>query len=249
MPSRPTDIMIKCLGSFIKDGDYVFHGLNSIIPQLAMAYASLYLRKDFVWHGVTEQFMIDPKSFKAYPSSGDPNSGKDHLGIVTMVDAFDIASKGLMDLMYFGAAQIDEEANINLSVIGNYENPRVRLPGGAAVAYLYPLVKRIIIWSRHDPRVLVKKVDFITASGRRRIENNMKTLLCTNKALIEFTKDGPMLRAIFEGLDVNDVISSTGGMSINLGSEVSVISSLSSDELEAITSADPDGLRYEENYG
>ncbi|MGC8566683.1 MAG: CoA-transferase, partial [Caldisphaera sp.] len=170
MSAKPTDLMIKCLGSHIENKDYVYHGLDSVLPQIAMVYAARYLKKDFIWHSVVEPFMAQPESVKINPSTGDPYSEQGHIGIVTTIDAFDLAARGKMDLMYFGAAQIDDYANINLTVIGSYEKPKVKLPGGAATAFLYPLVKKIIIWARHDPRVLVKKVDFITGGGKARID-------------------------------------------------------------------------------
>jgi len=249
MSSRPTDIMIKCLGSFIENNEYVYHGLDSILPQLAMVYAAKYLKKDFIWHSVAEPFLIDPSKLGVRPSTGDPYSEQEGIATLTTIDAFDIAAKGKMDLMYFGAAQIDEESNINLTVIGSYEKPKVKLPGGAATAYLYPIVKKIVIWARHDPRVLVKRVDFITGNGSLRINNNLGTYLCTNKALIEFKKGGPILKALIQGFDVKDVISSTGGMKIQVPNKVDEIKALNDEELRIINQADPYGLRYEENYG
>jgi glutaconate CoA-transferase subunit B len=183
------------------------------------------------------------------PSTGDPYSEQGNIATVTTIDAFDIAAKGKMDLMYFGTAQIDEEANINLTAIGNYDNPKVKLPGGAATAYLYPIVKKIIIWARHDPRVLVKKVDFATGNGTTRINNNLKTILCTNKALIEFTKKGPILKAVLQGFNIDQVVSNTGGMKIIVPEKVDTINALNEEELKIINKADPNGLRYEENYG
>lgn len=249
MSARPTDLMIKCLAGFVEDKDYVYHGLDSILPQLAMVYASNFLKKDFIWHSVAEPFMVDPSMVSVRPSTGDPYSEQGHIATVTTIDAFDLAAQGKMDLMYFGAAQIDEEANINLTAIGSYDKPKVKLPGGAATAYLYPLVKKIIIWARHDPRVLVKKVDFKTGNGRTRIDKNLKTVLCTNRAMIEFTKEGPILRAVFQGFTVDQVISNTGGMKIIVPDKVDIIKELSDKELEVINKADPNGLRYEENYG
>ncbi|AFZ69853.1 acyl CoA:acetate/3-ketoacid CoA transferase, beta subunit [Caldisphaera lagunensis DSM 15908] len=248
MSARPTDLMIKCMGSFIEDKDYVYHGLDSILPQLAMVYASLYLKKDFIFHSVAEPFLVDASQVLIRPSTGDPHSESSGIATVTTIDAFDLAAKGKMDLMYFGTAQIDEYANINLTSIGSYDNPKVKLPGGAATAYLYPIVKKIVIWARHDPRVLVKKVDFITGNGKMRIDNNLKTVLCTNRALIEFTKNGPILRAVFQGYDVEQVLN-TGGMKISVPDKVDIIKELNEEELNVINKADPNGLRYEENYG
>ncbi|MGC9183356.1 CoA-transferase [Caldisphaera sp.] len=248
MSSRPTDIMIKCMGNFIEDNDYVYHGLNSILPQLSMVYASLYLKKDFVWHSVSESFMPDPSQVKANFSTGDPYSEPNNIGFVSAIEGDDLVAKGKRDLMFFGAAQIDENANINLTVIGTYETPKVKLPGGAVLAYLYPLVKKMVIYAKHEPRVLVKKVDFITGYGKARLEKGLKTVLCTNKALIEFTKDGPMLKAVFPGVSISEVISLTSGMHININNKIDFLKPLNPEELKILNNTDPSGLRYEKGY-
>jgi len=54
-----------------------------------------------------------------------------------------------------------------LTAIGDYERPKVKLPGGAATAYLMPLVKKMILWNlKHSKRSFVKRVDFVTGSAR-----------------------------------------------------------------------------------
>ncbi|MFN8556262.1 MAG: CoA-transferase, partial [Dehalococcoidia bacterium] len=50
---------------------------------------------------------------------------------------FDFAQKGAIDLFFLSGAQIDVHGNINLHVVGDYERPSVRLPGGAGSGMLY----------------------------------------------------------------------------------------------------------------
>ncbi|MFP3171720.1 MAG: CoA-transferase [Acidilobus sp.] len=248
MSARPTDLMVKCMAGFVEDGDYVYHGLDSALPTLAMAYAARYLGRRFTWHSVAEPFEPDPSKVVLRPSTGDPSMEPEPVGFFTTIDSFDLAAKGRMDLMYFGAAQIDEKGNVNLTAIGSYERPRVKLPGGAAVAYLFPLVRKIVVWARHEPRVLVPKVDFVTGSGEERLRRGLKLYLCTNRALIEFTQQGPVLRAVFHGFPFKEVLESAS-MRITVPGRVDVIPPLSEGELKVISEADPSGLRYEEGYG
>ncbi|MFP3309246.1 MAG: CoA-transferase [Acidilobus sp.] len=248
MSARPTDLMVKCMAGFVEDGDYVYHGLDSSLPTLAMAYAARYLGRQFTWHSVAEPFEPDPSKVVLRPSTGDPSMEPEPVGFFTTIDSFDLAAKGRMDLMYFGAAQIDEKGNVNLTAIGSYERPRVKLPGGAAAAYLFPLVRKIVVWARHEPRVLVPKVDFVTGSGEERLRRGLKLYLCTNRALIELTQQGPVLRAVFHGFPFKEVLESTS-MMITVPGRVDVIPPLSEGELKIISEADPSGLRYEEGYG
>lgn len=79
---------------------------------------------------------------------------------------FDLAQRGKLDLFFLSGAQIDRQGNINLSVIGDYSRPKVRLPGGAGSGMLYYMTKRVILFKTdHTPRTFVEQVDFKTSAG------------------------------------------------------------------------------------
>jgi glutaconate CoA-transferase subunit B len=81
-------------------------------------------------------------------------------------ELFDCAAQGRIDVFFLSGAQIDGEANINLQSIGDYRRPALRFAGAFGSPYLYMLVPRVILFRpEHDPRTLVKKVDFISAPG------------------------------------------------------------------------------------
>ena len=82
------------------------------------------------------------------------------------VELFDLAAQGRMDAFFLGGGQIDGEANINLVGTGGYPASKVRWPGSFGSAYLYFLVPRVILFrEEHTRRVMVPKVDFISAPG------------------------------------------------------------------------------------
>ena len=82
------------------------------------------------------------------------------------VDLFDCAGQGRIDVFFLSGGQIDGEANINLSGIGNYPEQDVRWSGAFGSAYLYFMVPRVILFrEEHSQRVFVPKVDFISAPG------------------------------------------------------------------------------------
>jgi len=245
---RPTDSMIKCMAGLIGDGEVVYHGLSSPLPVLAMVLARRSLGRDFVWTSVIEHLEPRVEEIRLRPSTGDPFSEPRGVGILTTIDAFDLAAKGRLTTMFFGAAQVDEEGNTNLTAIGGYESPRVKLPGGAATAYLFPLVPKIILWARHEPRVLVRRVDFVTGPGRVRLEKGYRHLLCTNKALIEFTARGPVLRGLLPGVTVEEAVN-TASMRIIVEDEPEALEPPSSEEMRIIEEADPDGVRYMQRMG
>ena len=82
------------------------------------------------------------------------------------VELFDLAAQGRIDAFFLGGGQIDGEANINLVGAGDYPRNEVRWPGSFGSAYLYFLVPRVILFrEEHTRRVMVQKVDFISAPG------------------------------------------------------------------------------------
>ncbi|MEM7021207.1 MAG: CoA-transferase [Pseudomonadota bacterium] len=81
-------------------------------------------------------------------------------------ELFDCAAQGRIDAFFLGGGQIDGMANINLVGVGGYPQGKVRWPGSFGSAYLYFLVPRVILFrEEHTPRVMVPRVDFISAPG------------------------------------------------------------------------------------
>jgi glutaconate CoA-transferase subunit B len=93
-------------------------------------------------------------------------------------ELFDLAGQGRIDVFFLGGAQIDGEANINLVRADGR-----RFPGSFGSAFMYPVVKRTILFrEEHSPRVLVPKVEFISARGD-------PAALLTGKALFSWQKE------------------------------------------------------------
>ena len=77
-----------------------------------------------------------------------------------------LAQRGELDLFFLSGIQIDRQGNINLHVIGDYDAPKMRLPGAYGSAMLYYMAHRVILFrTEHTRRTFVEKVDFITAPG------------------------------------------------------------------------------------
>lgn len=82
------------------------------------------------------------------------------------VELFDLAAQGRIDAFFLGGGQIDGQANINLVGIGGYPATEVRWPGSFGSSYVYFLIPRVILFrEEHTRRVMVPKVDFISAPG------------------------------------------------------------------------------------
>ena len=81
-------------------------------------------------------------------------------------ELFDRAAQGRIDVFFMGGGQIDGKGNINLVGTGAYPRSEMRFPGSFGTPYLYSLIPRVILFrEEHSKRVLVPKVDFISAAG------------------------------------------------------------------------------------
>jgi glutaconate CoA-transferase subunit B len=72
---------------------------------------------------------------------------------------------GRIDVAFLGAAQIDRHANLNSTVIGDYEHPRVRLPGAGGAPEIAASCGEVIVIVPHTPRTFVRRLDFRTTVG------------------------------------------------------------------------------------
>jgi len=72
---------------------------------------------------------------------------------------------GRITVGFLGGAQIDRFANLNTTVVGPYDKPKVRLPGGGGAPEIAVSCGEIFIIMRQGKRSFVEKLDFITSLG------------------------------------------------------------------------------------
>ena len=115
-------------------------------------------------------------------------------------ELFDLAGQGRIDVFFLGGAQIDGEANINL-----VRAEGRRFPGSFGSAFMYSAVRKVILFrEEHSTRVLVPKVEFISAAGN-------PAALLTGKALFSWQKDQRRFRLeSFHDSDPEEIRASTG---------------------------------------
>ena len=81
-------------------------------------------------------------------------------------ELFDLTGQGRIDLFFLGGGQIDGQANINLIGTGDWPGMGARFPGSFGSAFMYMMAHRTILFrEEHSPRVLVPRVDAISAPG------------------------------------------------------------------------------------
>ena len=72
---------------------------------------------------------------------------------------------GRIDVGFLGAAQIDRYANLNSTVIGAYDHPKVRLPGGGGAPEIAASCKETLVILKQSRRTFVETLDFRTSVG------------------------------------------------------------------------------------
>src|SRR5436190_4172318 len=72
---------------------------------------------------------------------------------------------GRIGVGFLGAAQIDRHGNVNSTVIGDYDHPSVRLPGGGGAPEIATSVREVFVMLRHSQRTFVERLDFRTSTG------------------------------------------------------------------------------------
>jgi glutaconate CoA-transferase, subunit B len=74
---------------------------------------------------------------------------------------------GRIDVGFLGAAELDRRGDINTTVIGPYDAPKVRLPGAGGAPEIAASCRRVIVVVRQSPRAFVDRVGFRTSLGDR----------------------------------------------------------------------------------
>jgi glutaconate CoA-transferase subunit B len=231
------EMMAVSLARLLRDGETVFHGVASPLPMVAILLAKALHAPDLVYLNITGSIDPDPESLPV--STVDPRLLRGTRAMVTLTDLFDLAARGRLDTAFLSGVQIDGRGRINMSVVGDFSRPKVRLPGGAGSAALMPRANRTILWrTKHDPRVFVEKLDFVTAEGN---VDRVVTPLCV------FVRDAGTLRveSIHPGV-LPDQLKSATGFPIEVDDATPVTAPPTEEELAALALVDPKGVSNSE---
>ncbi len=156
--------IVTNLARFVRPDEVTFSGVNSTPPMLACLMAKRAYDFDFVYLNVAGG--VQPRPSKIPISSSDPVLAEGSTAIFTNEDFYDLCTRGGMDLCFLGAAQVDGRGCTNVSAIGDWHRPKVRLPGGGGGAVMLPTARRAVTWrTEHSTRTLVETLDFVTAAG------------------------------------------------------------------------------------
>jgi glutaconate CoA-transferase, subunit B len=101
---------------------------------------------------------------------------------------------GRIDVGFLGAAQIDRLGNLNSTVIGDYDHPKVRLPGGGGAPEIAAMAKKVIVMLRQSRRSFVGRLDFRSSVGYGDAPGDRKRLGMPGQGPTEVITDLGVLR-------------------------------------------------------
>ncbi len=211
------ELMTINAARLLRDGDVVFVGVG--LPNLACNLARRTHAPNLVM--IYEAGVIGAQPARLPLSIGDPTLVSGALAVCSMYDIFAFyLQRGNVDVGFLGGAQIDRYGNINATVIGDYNHPKVRLPGSGGSMEIAAWANRCYIITPHQKRRFPEKVDFRTSAGflSGRAEREAAGLrgggpqaVVTNLGILEPDENGEMmLTALHPGATVEQARENTG---------------------------------------
>ena len=214
----PSELMSTVAARELLDGEVVFVGIG--LPNLACNLARATHAPNLVL--IYESGAVGAVPERLPVSIGDPALVTGSLMVCSMADVFQcILQNGLIEVGFLGGAQVDRWGNINTTVIGEYERPKVRLPGSGGAVEIAIHAQRVVIISRLDKRAFPEQVDFITSPGHRARGGTRRELrmpgagplkVITDKAILEADPENGelVLTALYPGVTADDVRANVG---------------------------------------
>jgi glutaconate CoA-transferase, subunit B len=185
----------------LDDGTVCFVGIG--LPSLAANLARRTHAPGCVL--VYESGTIGAKPTELPLSIGDGELAETADSVVTVPEMFAYwLQGGRIDVGFLGAAQIDRFGKLNSTVIGDYDHPRVRLPGGGGAPEIALGVRNVFVMLRQSPRTFVEELDFVTSLGDR------VRVVVTDLGMLE-PRDGELtLTWLHPGVTVEEAQEATG---------------------------------------
>jgi glutaconate CoA-transferase, subunit B len=179
---------------------------------------------------VYESGTIGAKPAELPLSIGDGELAETADAVVTVPEMFAYwLQGGRIDVGFLGAAQIDKHGNLNSTVIGPYDAPTVRLPGGGGAPEIATSCKHVFVMLRQSPRAFVERLDFRTSVG-----DNVRVVV-TDHGILE-PRDGELtLTHVHPGVTVEETRAATG-WDLKVADDVAETAPPSDEELHALRS-------------
>jgi len=249
-----TELMVVRASQELANSEIVFVGIG--LPNLACVLARETHAPNLFM--IYESGAIGTTPERLPISIGDPCLVTGSLSIVSQADIFQTyLQSGRIEVGFLGGAQIDRWGNINTTVIGDYENPSIRLPGSGGACEIAAHSRKLLIVMKMSAKTFVDRCDYITSPGhkyypnkdsepRSRSEFNLPgpgpTKVVTDLGVLEFIDGEMTLTEIYPNVTAEDVKSSVS-WDLCVAAELRTTPSPSEETLKKLRlEVDPDRL-------
>ncbi|WP_054636979.1 CoA-transferase subunit beta [Thalassobacillus sp. C254] len=242
------ELMVVAAAREIQDEEVVFVGMR--LPMLAFAVAKRTHAPNAVGFyecGIVRDF---PSETLLYTMGDTPNIEGSQWCTSTNHLMY-LMQQGNVDCGFIGGAEVDRFGNINTSYIGDYQSPKVKLPGSGGAADIAALSHRLLIIMNHEKRRFKEKVDYITSPGagdggewresQGPPRGGVGALISTLGVLRPGENNELELSTVHPGVTVEKVIENTG-WDVKVSSKLEETPPPLQEELEVIRSIDPKGF-------
>jgi len=240
-PASTGEMQTIVAARLLRDAGSVFIGVGR--PSTAAILARMVFNRDLVL--VYESGTIGAKPFHIPLSIGDGELAETADFVVSVPEMFNYwIGPGRIDVAFLGAAQVDRFANLNSTVIGDYDQPKTRLPGAGGAPEIAASCGEVVIVAPHSKRTFVERLDFRTTVGYGDGPGDRHSLgfrgrgpsaVITDLGVLEPDPETCVLTltAIHPGVEVEQVEDATG-FDLGVSDDLQVTEPATDEELEAL---------------
>ncbi|MGV9168939.1 MAG: CoA-transferase subunit beta [Promethearchaeia archaeon] len=243
------EFLTACASRHVRDGEFVFGGTG--LPLLAALLAKETHAPDSKL--ISEAGFIDARPRNVPLSVADSRYHYGSSASIGLIETLGfILQAGKVDVGFLGAAQIDEYGNLNTSYIGDYDKPKVKLPGSGGGNDIASSAKRLIIMMTHDKRKFVKKLDYMTSPGhlqgpdsrgRWSLVGGGPEVVITDLCQMGFDPDSLKIRlkSVHPGYEIQDVLENVM-FDLIVPDDVPVTQEPTQKQIDIMHRLDPNGI-------
>lgn len=249
---RPSDMMVVAAARALAGERTVFVGVG--LPNIACNLAQRTAAPDLEL--IYESGVFGARPARLPLSIGDPTLVSGAMLVCTMADLFMLYLQGgRIDVALLGAAQIDRFGNVNTTVIGDYDRPKVRLPGSGGACDIVLLASKTFVIMPQSLRGFVERIDFMTSPGHLtggdarmalKMPGQGPALVITDMAVFRFDeKTKEMTLASVHPTTTIEAIQKSVGWDLSIADDLCVTPEPTGEELNLIrTELDPGGIYF-----
>ena len=239
----PDELMSVTAARALRDGQVCFVGIG--LPSTAANLARRLHAPDLVL--IYESGTLDTRPEQLPLSIGDGGLATSALTVISVPEVFNYwLQPGRIDVGFLSGAQIDRFGNLNTTVIGEYDEPVVRLPGAGGAPEIAASCREVVVVMRQRARAFVEQVDFVTSVGFGTgpddrellgLRGRGPTRVITDLGVLEPHPEAKelVLTAVHAGVSVEEVRAQTG-WELQVSADLGVTAPPTEAELAALRS-------------